>query len=338
MRKIVFLSLITVSFFQWAKAGKIDTTRVYVTNTGKTVKTKDSADFYRVILPPDTTIDKDLYRVFDYYNNGKLKRVATSLTGTGYLVLDGTCINFFPNGKRESYSQFKNGYPNGYVTVYYPNGKLYNTIKVDLNDVTNNYYDVSFTVSMQGVKTFKTEIVEERDSTGNILAAKGTGHLLFFDRGFKKIIVEGDIKKNKPEGEWKGLIADSGRFTCTFHKGDLKSGIGYLFSGKQYPFTKFATPAIFSNEPADYYAFIKKNLQYPEAEKRKIKGIVTVGFYVETTGTLSEVKVERSLIRTLDEEAVRVISLSPMWIPATKYGIPYRSHCTADVVFDNLTP
>ncbi len=338
MRKIIFLSLITVLFFQWAKAGKIDTTRVYLTNTGKTVKTKDSADFYRVILPPDTNVDKDLYRVFDYYNNGKLKRVATSLTGTNYLVLDGTCINFFPNGKRESYSQFKNGYPDGFVTVYYPNGKLYNTVKIDVNGVYKNYYDILYSVSVQGVDTFNIQIVEERDSTGNILATKGTGHLLFFDQGFKTIIAEGDVKNNKLDGNWKGLIADSGRFTCTFHKGELKSGIGYLFSGKQYPFTKLATSAVFSDGPGEFYTFVKRNLRYPDAEKRKVRGIVAVGFYVETNGTISEVKIERTLVRTLDEEALRVIRLSPLWIPASRYGIPYRSHRTVDVIFDNLTP
>ena len=56
---------------------------------------RDSADYYRVILPPDTNIDKDEYRVYDYYFNGKPKRVATSLTEQVNLVLDGPSIRIF---------------------------------------------------------------------------------------------------------------------------------------------------------------------------------------------------------------------------------------------------
>lgn len=71
---------------------------VYYKNDGRIVSSKDSADYFRFVMPPDTSIDKDLFRVYDFYMNGKPKMVATSLTGNVNLVLDGTCISYFPMG------------------------------------------------------------------------------------------------------------------------------------------------------------------------------------------------------------------------------------------------
>jgi TonB family protein len=339
MLKIIFLSFITLLLFSRATAQKIDTIRLYMTNNGRIVETKDSADFSRIILPPDTAVDKDLFRVFEYYKNGKRKMIATSLTGTNNPVLDGPYINFFPNGKRQSSGQFKSGHPNGTFTNYYPNGNLYNIVRFDLNGPNRNYLGLFFTGQRSAeFIMFDEQIIEERDSTRKIIATNGTGHLLFFDPDFKKIIAEGDIKNDKREGEWKGLVSDSGRFTCTFNKGVLKSGITYFPSGKQYSFTEVMSQPEFSDGSKEFLKFIERNLHYPNDENRKTRGAVNLSFYVETNGTISDVKVEKSLARTLDEEAVRVVSLSPLWIPAAQFGIPYRSHCSVEVIFDKFTP
>ena len=122
----------------------------------------------------------------------------------------------------------------------------------------------------------------------------------------------------------------------TFHKGDLKSGISYLNSGKQYTFKKIAIDAEFSDGIDAFYLFVKKNLQQSETtKKRKVIGSVTVGFYIETNGTISDVKIVRGLLKSLDDEAIRVISLSPLWNPAYKFGIPIRTYKTFSVNFSD---
>src|ERR1700743_1196916 len=121
MLKHILSLVLSLLFLQAVKAENPDSLIVYLKNSGQKVASKDSADFYRVILPPDTSTDKDLYRVYDYYFNGKTKRVATSLTATLDLVLDGVCLNYFPNGKRKTTSEYKNGRLTGTVTNYYPN-------------------------------------------------------------------------------------------------------------------------------------------------------------------------------------------------------------------------
>jgi hypothetical protein len=61
-----------------------------------------------------------------------------------------------------------------------------------------------------------------------------------------------------------------------------------------------------------------------------------VGFYVETNGTVSDVKIIRGLFKSVDEEALRVIGLSPLWIPASQFGIPMRTQFSVDVYFTDL--
>ncbi|HVS90499.1 MAG TPA: TonB family protein [Mucilaginibacter sp.] len=321
---------------QMVKAMAPDSLVMYLKNSGLKAPSKDSADFYRVILPPDTTLDRDLYRVYDYYPNGKKKMVATSLTSSINPVLDGTCINYYPNGKRQSAEIFKKGMMTGTVTNYYPNGKLYNILKID--DLDNFYGDNYFNNTfLFNAYRYKAEVVEMRDSTGNLLAKNGTGHVVIFDNNCKQVLEEGEMKNGKRDGEWKGRIADSGEFVCTFHRGELKSGTSYMRSGNRYNFKQLATRPIFSDGGMDaFYLFIKKNLQYPEsAKKHKVTGSVGVEFYVEPNGTVSGVKVINGLLKSMDEEAVRVVSLSPLWVPAYRFGIPIRSHMNVSVYFSN---
>jgi TonB family protein len=332
MLRNILILVLSFALLQTARAETPDTLVNYFNNAGKKVITKDSADYYRIILPPDTDADKDLYRVFDYYLNGKIKMLATSLTKDVSLVFDGACISYFPNGKRSSTAQFKNGRFVGLITNYYPNGKLFNILKV--KDLSSRYYGYYNRYSPSTGIGYTVEVVELRDSTGNILALNGTGHVVAFDEDFKKVLREGDIKNNKKEGEWRGIIADTARYICFFHKDDLKSGESFTNSGKHYTFKQIEVKAVFSDGNEAFYSFIKKNLQYPEtARKHDVKGTVMVGFYVETNGTISDVKVVRGLFKSLDDEAVRVISLSPLWIPASEFGIPMRTYYTAPVDF-----
>jgi len=332
-KKILVLSLSTF-LFHVVKAEKADSLIAYFKNSGKKVVNKDSADFYRLIMPPDTAVDKDLYRVYDYYPNGKARMVATSLTNTANLTLDGICMSFFPNGRRKSTAHYKNGVLEGDLINYYPNGQIYSKLKIDnyYSYYNDNYYGY-FSPPTSGVKI---ALLELRDSTGNLLASNGTGRVLIYDDNFKKVLIEGDIKNNKKEGEWKGSIADSARFICIFHKNEVKSGISYTNSGHKYTFKHPRVEAVFSDGMDAFFLFLKKNLQFPEsAKKHHASGTVSVGFYVETDGTLSDVTVVRSVVKSLDDEALRLVKMSPLWIPARLFGIPVRSHYTVPINFYN---
>ena len=310
MTKKLTLLILGLLFFQAAKAQK-DTVITYFKNTGRIVNNKDSADYERMILPPDSSINKDLYRVYEFYPNGKYKSVATSLTGPEKLTFDGTNISYFKNGVRRTVIQFKNGNVEGDVTNYYPNGKLYNIIKVD-------YFESWYATFANGV-----EMIECRDSTGNVLAAKGRGHFILFDEDFKTIVQEGNISDGKKEGEWRGIIADSGRYICTFHKNILKSGVSYIRSGNSYPFKQFYIQPQFDGGAEGFHEFLRKNMIYPEfAKQHHLTGSVLVSLTIKTDGSVADIKLVKGNAPCLNEVALRVMRLSPMWSPEIQYGIP----------------
>ncbi|EHQ26210.1 energy transducer TonB [Mucilaginibacter paludis] len=81
--------------------------------------------------------------------------------------------------------------------------------------------------------------------------------------------------------------------------------------------------------------FLESNLRYPaEAKKNRISGKVWMSFIVERDGHVSNVLVERGAGYGFDEEALRVLKLSPVWIPGNhngqtvrvKYVLPINFH------------
>ena len=63
------------------------------------------------------------------------------------------------------------------------------------------------------------------------------------------------------------------------------------------------------------------------------QGVVNVEFVVEADGSVTNVKVVRGVDELLDEEAVRVVSVSPKWRPAIKNGEKVRVKYSLPVEF-----
>lgn len=72
--------------------------------------------------------------------------------------------------------------------------------------------------------------------------------------------------------------------------------------------------------------FISSNLQYPTiAEENYVSGLVIVSFVIERDGSISEITVIKSADPSLDEEAVRLVKIMPLWNPAMDKGKAVRS-------------
>lgn len=71
--------------------------------------------------------------------------------------------------------------------------------------------------------------------------------------------------------------------------------------------------------------YLAANIRYPkELAETCIQGRVIVSFLVEKDGSISDVKVLKSLDPLLDKEAVRVVSGMPKWIPGRQNGVAVR--------------
>ena len=80
--------------------------------------------------------------------------------------------------------------------------------------------------------------------------------------------------------------------------------------------------------------YLSTNIKYPmEAENKGIQGRVICTFIVGADGSISNVKVSRSVDPLLDNEAVRVIKSMPKWNPGKINGKPCRVKFTLPVTF-----
>ena len=67
--------------------------------------------------------------------------------------------------------------------------------------------------------------------------------------------------------------------------------------------------------------FLSDNLQFGEADMGGLKvAKVDVGFTIEKTGEVTDVKIIKGVNEALDKEAVRIVKSMPYWIPGTQKG------------------
>ena len=84
----------------------------------------------------------------------------------------------------------------------------------------------------------------------------------------------------------------------------------------------------------DLNGYLANNIRYPAAaQANAIQGRVIVQFVVERDGSISDVKVTRSVDPSLDREAVRVVRSMPRWIPGKHEGQPVRVRYTLPINF-----
>ena len=80
--------------------------------------------------------------------------------------------------------------------------------------------------------------------------------------------------------------------------------------------------------------YLSKNIKYPVvAEENGIQGRVICTFVVEKDGSVTDVRVAKSVDPSLDKEAVRVVSSMPKWIPGKQNGSAVRVKYTLPVTF-----
>jgi protein TonB len=81
-------------------------------------------------------------------------------------------------------------------------------------------------------------------------------------------------------------------------------------------------------------SYLSKNIKYPVvAEENGVQGRVVLSFVVERNGSITDIKVLRSVDPSLDKEAVRVVKSMPNWIPGKQNGSAVRVKFTLPVTF-----
>jgi len=83
-----------------------------------------------------------------------------------------------------------------------------------------------------------------------------------------------------------------------------------------------------------FIAYLSKNIRYPAVDRENgTQGRVILTFVVERDGSLTDIKVTRSLSQGTDAEATRVLKSSPKWKPGIQNGRPVRVQYSVPVSF-----
>ena len=90
----------------------------------------------------------------------------------------------------------------------------------------------------------------------------------------------------------------------------------------------------FPGGDAELMKYLNSHIKYPAvAEENGIQGRVVATFVVERDGSITDVKVIKSVDPSLDKEAIRVLKSMPKWIPGKQNGSAVRVKYTVPVTF-----
>jgi antitoxin component YwqK of YwqJK toxin-antitoxin module len=285
---------------------------IYYKNNFERVKLKDSADFITVIRMPDA--GKDLYKVTEYYKNGKIKLTGES-SRPDVAIFQGEQITYSENGVKTTLSNYNNGKLVGFIHEFFPNGKLY--LVKDLRKTPSSDDD----------------IMANYDSLGKQLVTNGNGYAKLYAKDLKTLIAEGAVKEGKRDGVWRFNDKDESRVE-TYSGQKFVEGVLTTATGETIKYTQREIAPEFTGGPSAFSKFLGKNIKYPKYERdNHIQGKVFLSFVVEKDGTLGEMTAARTPSEGLANEALRVLKLSPPWKPGIQYGRPARVQYVVPINF-----
>ena len=94
-------------------------------------------------------------------------------------------------------------------------------------------------------------------------------------------------------------------------------------------------PSFQGGDAGTFTNWVNQRLVYPEiAKENGVQGRVILHFIVEKDGSITNVTVLRGVDLSLDNEAIRVVSMSPKWKPGKQEGRTVRVSYTFPVFFE----
>jgi TonB family protein len=106
------------------------------------------------------------------------------------------------------------------------------------------------------------------------------------------------------------------------------------YEGKLYDLGSVETAPEYPGGSRALARYLGSALRYPvKARESKTQGKVYIGFIVEKNGTLTDFKVIKGIGNGCDEEAIRVLKLSPPWKPGLAEGKPVRTSYVQPITY-----
>ena len=195
------------------------------------------------------------------------------------------------------------------TTMFYPNG----TKQAELSTGERE----------RGESNARVLVLNYWDSLGHpiIVNGNGTCECVLSAKEEEPFIERGEVKNSMKVGGWKGVGKDGKAFEEQYKKGELIRGTMKDSDGTVYNYNEVSKQAEFVGGFAALAQYLGSTLKYPaNARRMGIQGTVFVAFVVEKDGSLSHVRVIKSIGEECDKEALRVVKGSKNWNPALMRG------------------
>jgi hypothetical protein len=321
--KYLILTLMIFFGIESAKCQNRDTVVIYYNNSKfypvKRVSTLDSADYFRIIYPPNSAATDSLYTVKEFYKSGKIKfigqleRQGSVDYPSNVYLLKGTCISFYLDGKKRSISSYTYGKKLGFEYFLKPNGHIgYVENWVENSDPNSN-----------------TKLYWEcYDENGNQICKNGEGKWIIFTKDYSHILLEGQIKNGSMYGEWKGssMQSDSIKYICNYKRGFLVSAYGYDKNGILYPFKMEKEAAKYKG--GTIFDFVNSLINHlplhKDASGARINiDTVHIMIIIGKDGHLTQLDVMGNVSTELKTALKLAATKCNDWIPSKYFGIPF---------------
>ena len=199
--------------------------------------------------------------------------------------------------------------------------------------------DVDFkTIEYSAEEIIIPKIIQEKKSMGNEEKKPTPVEPDLNNTITKEDAIVSDEKVKKSEETKSEKPAEKGKGTDNKNQEDSPKSVSQDTSGTELYtdeiFMKVETNAEFPGGKEAFEKFIETNIQFPEyAVNNKIDGIVYVHMVVSKQGVISELKIYRGIEQSCNEEILRILKLSPTWIPARIRGKNVRQRIILPVKF-----
>jgi TonB family protein len=288
----------------------------YVDKNGNAA-TKQNCYTYNV--KPKTFQEGD--SIVTFYCATKKPQMIIKVDKTG--AWNGDMVSYFENGNKSLKAKFQNSILVDTLYAWYPNGTphyaQYGGSKEDPVTKIINYWD-----------SLATPLVLNGNGFCKCIFSSSEGYNYFYvgkviNGARDSLWTTYDLNGRVLSSEWynKGVL---GRLNNSNSGNDVSEDFNVYRSVDET-----AAP---NGGLAAFYSFIGQNIRYPmDARRKGIEGKVFVEFVVERDGLLTKIKTIKGIGGGCDEEAERIIKLSPNWIPGKLKGVPVRQKMVLPISF-----
>ncbi len=259
-----------------------------------------SAGDYRIVR--NYSSDTTAYKISEYYATGELalESISSDKTIPHY---EGPYTTYYRNGNKQLQTQYVNDVPMGRLSEWYENGKKKLEGEYLPKDIPD--WDVN-----------NMRILQYWDENGTQKVVDGNGDYRYTD--FDNVVSEGRITDGLKDGVWTGKnLRRRFSYSETYNRGKFISGTSIDSNSVQHPYTKLMIKPGPKKGLQHFYGFISKKFHFSKPVK---PGQIILSFVVEKDGSLSDIRILKSIDAKSDNEAVRVLTKYPDWQPGMMHG------------------